>query len=118
MTTTEGSAVAARFVGARLPRREDARLVTGRGQYVDDVVEPRALHAAFVRCPYPHARIADLDRAKAAGMPGVRAVLTLADLLPDLSSDLPVAPLAGSVARYVGDPVAIVVADSRADAED
>src|SRR5580765_3850987 len=70
---------AQRFVGSRVPRVEDARLLTGKGTYVDDIVRPGMLHACFVRSPFPRARI---DAADALALPGVRAVFTAADLNP------------------------------------
>ena len=77
--TDVDSGTAARFVGARVPRREDARLVTGRGTDVDDVVVPGALHAAFVRSPHAHARVLVVRTEAAEASEGVVAVLTLAD---------------------------------------
>jgi carbon-monoxide dehydrogenase large subunit len=67
---------APQFVGQRIERREDARFLTGRGQYTDDIVLPRQSYAAFLRSPYAHARIKKLDTAGAARAPGVLAVLT------------------------------------------
>src|SRR5512145_3319476 len=70
----------ARYFGAAVRRREDPRFLRGDGRFVDDVVLPGLLHAAFLRSPHAHARIARLDTRAAAAMPGVRAVLTFADL--------------------------------------
>jgi carbon-monoxide dehydrogenase large subunit len=127
-TTTAG-----RFVGQKVRRIEDPRLLTGRGRYVDDVQRPGMLHAAFVRSDVPRARIARLDVSEAAALPGVIAVLTGADLNPGAGSMqptmwaaaanppspcAPVTPLAGDDVRFVGDPIAIVVAESRYVAED
>lgn len=118
-----------RFVGARVRRVEDRRLLTGRGQYVDDVVVPDMAHAAFVRSPWPHALIRGMDTTRAAALPGVYAILTGADIaaitnplmgmlsLPGLYDPWHWA-LAVDRVRLVGDPVAIVVATSRAVAED
>jgi carbon-monoxide dehydrogenase large subunit len=126
------STTAGRFVGQNVLRREDPRLLTGHGTYVDDVVVPGMLHAAFVRSDMPRARIASLDAEAARALPGVRAVLTGADLNPIVGSMqptmfqgdappsqcAPVRPLADGDVRFVGDPVALVVAESRYLAED
>jgi carbon-monoxide dehydrogenase large subunit len=120
---------APRAVGARRLRREDRRFLTGRGRYVSDVTLPGLLHAAFVRSPHAHARIAAIDTRRALEVPGVVAVLTAAELrgvarpLRAVSGtpgyqpcDTPI--LAGDKVRMVGEPVALVVADSRYRAED
>jgi carbon-monoxide dehydrogenase large subunit len=122
-------AIAGRMVGARVPRVEDPRLLTGRGRYVDDLTVPGMAHAAFLRSPYPHARIVSVDVAEARALPGVRTVLTGADMqtmtgafvgmMPlDGLYDPPFFALAVDRVRLVGDPVAIVVADTRRVAED
>lgn len=119
----------ARFIGQRVPRKEDARLLTGRGTYTDDVVLPGMLHATFLRSPIARGKITSIDPSAAYAVEGVRAVILAADLAVlnvDLRSGQPVAghpfrsvpPLAVDEVRYVGDPVAIVVADSRSIAED
>jgi carbon-monoxide dehydrogenase large subunit len=119
----------ARFIGQRLPRKEDARLLTGNGTYVDDVVLPGLLHAAFVRSPVARGRIRAIDIAAARAHPAVHAVYTADDLEPlgiNLTSghpveqmpQSPVPVLAPGFVVHVGEPVAIVVADSRALAED
>jgi carbon-monoxide dehydrogenase large subunit len=119
----------ARFIGQRLPRKEDARLLTGRGTFVDDVIVPGMLHAAFVRSPIARGRIVSIDAAAARALPGVRAVYTSDDFAPlciELMSGYPVEqmqrtkvpPMAEGQVHYVGDPVAIVVAETRAIAED
>jgi carbon-monoxide dehydrogenase large subunit len=120
--------VGARFVGQRVARREDARFLTGRGQYVDDVTLPGALHAAFVRSDVARGRIVAIDTEAAKAMSGVVAVYTSSDLAPlvhDLATDLdtpergrPLRLLADGDVRCVGEPIAIVVADSRYRAED
>jgi aerobic carbon-monoxide dehydrogenase large subunit len=69
------------FVGRSIPRREDHRLLTGRGQFIADFALPHMLHAVFVRSPVAHARIAAVDLARAAAAPGVVCVLSGADLL-------------------------------------
>ncbi len=118
-----------RFVGTSVRRVEDRRLLTGNGRYVDDVTVPAMLHAAFLRSPWPHAAIRSVDTAAARRHPGVTAVLTGADLqrlthpflgtlaFPGLYGP-PYWALATDRVRMVGDPVAVVVADSRAVAED
>ena len=120
---------ASRYVGARVQRIEDARLLTGRGSYVDDVVLPGMLHARFVRSPVARAAIAAIDTSAALALPGVRFVFTAADLNPDvkeqwhtsigaLGQETPRPPLAEGEVRFVGDPVALVVADTLAIAHD
>ncbi len=120
---------AARYAGARINRVEDARLLTGRGTYVDDISLPGMLHACFVRSPFPRASIRAIDTAPALAMAGVRAVFTAADLnggakeqwhtsLGPKSPETPRPPLAEQEVRFVGDPVALVLADSRYLAED
>jgi carbon-monoxide dehydrogenase large subunit len=111
---------AARFVGARARRKEDPRLLTGQGEYVADIAVRGLCHAAFARSPYAKAAIDgfELDAARAA--PGVRAVLTGAELSEGLA--LP-GGWRGSLlptryVSYVGEPVAMVIADTRAAAED
>lgn len=104
-------------------RREDARFVIGGGRYVTDLPFETALHVAIVRSPHAHARIAAVDTTAARTMPGVRGVFVLADL-PELRGALPppVVPavfvqphrqsaLADGIVRFVGEPVAVVVAD-------
>jgi carbon-monoxide dehydrogenase large subunit len=126
------SVAAGRFIGQSVKRKEDPRLVTGHGTYVDDVTLPGMLHAAFLRSDVARARITAIDTAAAKALDGVRAVLTAADLngtvrgpmLPTLFADgaqgpsAPIKPLAGDDVRFVGDPIALVIADSRYVAED
>jgi carbon-monoxide dehydrogenase large subunit len=118
-----------RFVGSRLLRVEDDPFLHGRAQYVDDIELPRMLHATFVRSPMPHARITGMDVAAARAVPGVAAVLTGEELrtmthplvaVMDRPESVPVSRdlLAYDVVRFVGEPVAAVVAESRAAAED
>jgi carbon-monoxide dehydrogenase large subunit len=117
-----------RLVGARVPRVEDARLLRGRGRFVDDVQPIGLRHAAFVRSPLAHARVLGVDTAAARALPGVDLVLAAADLEgvvgvmqgagPEGLSCPSFAPLAHDKVRFVGDPVALVVAQSRAVAED
>jgi carbon-monoxide dehydrogenase large subunit len=120
---------AARYSGARVHRLEDARLLTGAGTFVDDVSRPGMLHACFVRSPFARARIGAVETDDARAAPGVHAVFLAADLNPgareqwhtSLGPDVPEAPrppLADGEVRFVGDPVALVVAESRYAAED
>jgi len=135
MSTTDQTGTthsAGRFVGQSVIRREDPRLLTGHGRYVDDVVVPGMLHAAFVRSDLARGRITRLDVDAARSHPGVHAVLTAADLNagsgslqptmfqadPPMSPCAPVRLLAEDDVRFVGDPIAIVVAVSRYVAED
>lgn len=114
------------FLGRSMPRIEDVSLLTGRGQYGDDVgVKPGTLHAAIVRSPHAHARIRRIDSAGAAAAPGVRAVLTGADIadwskpfVVGVKAQMEMWALAVDKVRYVGEPVAVVVADTRYLAED
>jgi carbon-monoxide dehydrogenase large subunit len=117
-----------RTIGTSIQRVEDARVLTGRGRYVDDVTLPRMLHAAFLRSPHPHARVTNVDVSAARSTPGVVAVLTGADMqkltnpmaiqmLPGYRSPT-FLPLATDRVRFVGDPIAVVIAESRYVAED
>ena len=117
-----------RFVGQRVQRREDARLVTGHGTYVDDVVVPGMLHVAFVRSDIACGTITTLDASAARELPGVVAVFTGADLNGDVQEawvdfeggdgGRPFRVLADGDVRFAGEPVALVVAESRYIAED
>ncbi len=120
------TAVSETWVGRSLPRLEDEALLRGEGRFLDDLAPvPNARHAAIVRSPYAHARITRLDPAAALELPGVVGVLTGADVA-ELSRpfpagiDSPVAHHAAAteVTRYVGEPVAVVVARDRYLAED
>lgn len=117
--------MAGSILGTAVLRVEDPDLLTGRGRYVDDLPIEGALHLAFVRSPYPHARIAGIDTAAAVAMPGVVAVLTAADLGVDphhafavLNAACARPPLADAKVRFVGEAVAVVVAERRAQAVD
>src|SRR2546422_810413 len=112
-----------RLFGKSIKRREDPRFITGRGNYTDDLKLPGMTYAAFVRSPHAHAKIRKIDVTKAKAHPGVVAIFTGKDmtgvnslpcgwLLPDLKVP-PHPPLASETARYVGDPVAIVIAESQ-----
>jgi carbon-monoxide dehydrogenase large subunit len=127
MTDTITPSTAARFVGQSVTRKEDARLLTGHGEYVDDVSMPRMLHAAFVRSEIARAAITNIDTSAALAAPGVVAVYTWQDFHGKmgeawhamLGPEMVVPPpLAIGDVRYVGDTVALVVAESRAVAED
>jgi carbon-monoxide dehydrogenase large subunit len=126
-TTTE------RLFGKSIKRREDPRFITGRGQYVDDLKLPGMTYAAFVRSPHAHARIKSIDVTQAKAHPGVVAIFTGKDMagvnslpcgwdlrkaknIPGVVQDLamvPHMPLTSDVARHVGDPVAVVIAESQ-----
>jgi carbon-monoxide dehydrogenase large subunit len=128
----------AKYFGAAVRRREDPRFLRGEGRFVDDITLPGMLHAAYLRSPHAHAHIRSIDTARARTMPGVAAVYTHADLArwmkplplfgaapPGLAAavrfDVRQAQqfaLCKEVARHVGEIVAMVVADSRARAED
>jgi aerobic carbon-monoxide dehydrogenase large subunit len=123
------TAPAPRYAGTRVQRVEDGRLLTGRGTFVDDISRPGMLHACFVRSPFARARINGIDASAALELPGVHAVFTAADLNPDVReawhavagkdiADTPRPPLAEGEAKFVGDPVALIVAESRYVAED
>jgi carbon-monoxide dehydrogenase large subunit len=129
MTTPPIAGGSARYAGARVPRIEDARLLTGRGTFVDDVALPGMVHACFVRSPVARGALRDVDTKSAEALPGVRAVLTAADLnggvreqwhtsIGPKSPETPRPPLADTEVRFVGDPVALVLAESRYIAED
>ena len=121
-------------IGESLRRKEDVRFLTGAGQYTDDIQLVNQRCAVFVRSPHPHARIVSIDASRAQAMPGVRKVFTGADLegkvngLPCgwLITSIDGAPmkepphpvLAQGKVRYVGDPVAMVVADTLQQARD
>jgi CO/xanthine dehydrogenase Mo-binding subunit len=122
--------MAERYVGAPLPRFEDERLLRGLGRYTDDIDLPGQLEVAFVRSAHANARIRAVDAQAAAAAPGVRLVLTAADL-GELNAPLPAfvpdpgmrapstqLPLAAERVRYVGEIIAMVVADDRYLAED
>jgi aerobic carbon-monoxide dehydrogenase large subunit len=122
-------------IGARIARKEDRRFITGAGNYTDDIPVKHAAHAVFVRSPHAHARIRRIDAARALGAPGVIGVLTGDELAQDKVGGLicgwmikstdgspmkagPYAPLAKDVVRFVGNPVAVVVAETKNQARD
>ena len=120
------------LIGARVNRVEDPPLLRGERRFIDDIVVPDVLHAGFVRSPHPHAAIRGVVKDAALALPGVHAVLTLDDLAPVMAkrrmmrhsnSGTPLDrmwcfALADGEVSYVGEPVAIVIADSRYIAED
>ena len=117
-----------RLIGKSIKRREDPRFITGRGNYVDDIKLPGTTYAVFVRSPHARARVKKIDSAAALKHPGVVAIFTDKDmigvnslpcgwLLPELKIP-PHPPLAGDVASYVGDPVAVVIAETQDAAQD
>ncbi|MCW2901459.1 MAG: aldehyde oxidase and xanthine dehydrogenase molybdopterin binding protein [Streptosporangiaceae bacterium] len=128
--TTPVQDTGAREIGSARKRIEDARLITGRTQWTDNIQLPGLLHVAFLRSPYAHARISSIDVEAAKGRPGVVAVFTGADLADEQGS-LPCAwpvtediiipdhpPIAVSEVHYAGEPVACVVARDRYAAAD
>ena len=113
------------LLGNAVPRVEDPALLTGRGRYVDDLPIEGVLHAHFVRSPSAHARIRGIDADAARTMPGVVAVYTAADLglapyavFTRIHPECARPPLAEGTVRFVGDPVAVVVAETRTQALD
>ena len=132
------------WIGLGLKRKEDRRLITGQGTYADDLAFPDLARAAFVRSPHARARIVSIDTDAAREMPGVLAVLTGADVTADglapiphatgsskMGSDMPLKnrdgserlttpqfPMPADEARFVGDAVAMVVAETLAQAKD
>src|SRR5688572_21225582 len=120
------------WFGASIKRKEDPALLTGRGRFVDDIALPGMLHAAVLRSPHGHALIRGIDKSAALRMPGVHAVFTHADLpesmqrrtvpllvsSPTIKQALMPYCLAKDEVCFVGEPVALVVADNRYLAED
>ena len=118
------------YIGQEMERTEDFRFLTGRGTFVDDYEPAGLLHAAILRSTVPHGRITSIDASAALKMPGVHAVITA----PDIGATIPripirLAPIAGlekylqpviavEKVRYVGEPLAVILADSRAIGED
>ena len=122
-------------IGVRVARKEDKRFITGGGRYTDDMVVPGMKHAAFVRSPHAHAAIRKIDSRAAESMPGVIAVLTGKQLKADGIGNLICGwaitskdgspmnmgawePMATSTVRYVGNAVAVVIADTKAQARE
>jgi carbon-monoxide dehydrogenase large subunit len=124
-------AAPARVFGSGIKRREDPRLLTGTAKYTADIILPGQVYAAILRSPHGHARIRKIDTASAKTAPGVVAVFTAADtegmlgtipcawLVPNCDlKTAPYPPLAKGTVRYVGDAVAVVVAESPQQAAD
>ena len=126
--------IGARSVGTRVQRAEDPRILTGQGRYLDDVKVPGVLHAAFLRSSVPHGRLTSVDVSAAKDLPGVIGVYTGEDmqrlceagqagavigmnLIPGMKSPK-FWGLATDKVRFVGDPIAMVVAEDRYIAED
>src|SRR5215211_6245361 len=118
-----------RPIGSPVERLEDLRFLRGRGEYVDDVPRPDALHAVFLRSSVAHGRIRSINTAAALKRPGVHAVITAADIgeIPVITMRQELLPefkpfqqpvIAKDKVRYVGEPIAVVVADTQALAED
>lgn len=134
MNPSNSSDGARRLLGKPLTRNEDSVLLRGRAQFVDDVDLPGALHATFLRSPYSHAKLGAIDASAALQRPGIIAVYTAADLgtvcqpAPLVVPPAPVpglvfnqathTPLATGKVRYAGEPVAMIIAESRYLAED
>jgi carbon-monoxide dehydrogenase large subunit len=131
MSDIDALARPSQYVGARVQRTEDARFLTGNGRYVDDIELPHMVHAAFVRSPLAHANVGEIDTAAAEAVDGVHLVITGRQLaetlgpvitvpgteLPGIAT-VPRRVLATDKVRFVGEAVAIVVAESRYIAED
>ncbi|HYG90006.1 MAG TPA: xanthine dehydrogenase family protein molybdopterin-binding subunit [Azospirillum sp.] len=122
-------------IGAAVRRREDARFLTGRGTYTEDINRPNQTHVHILRSPHAHARIRGIDASEALKAPGVVAVFTGADMAADNVNSLPCGwlihfkdgspmkepphfPIARDKARYVGDAIAVVIAETREQAKD
>jgi carbon-monoxide dehydrogenase large subunit len=116
-----------RYIGQRVRRKEDPRLLTGRGQFVDDITLPGMLQVAFARSAIARGKILSIDAAAAREVPGVHAIYTQQDLAHFkvdmlnfffIAPEVEITPLANGRVAYVGEPVALVIADSRHSAED
>src|SRR5215813_11660817 len=116
------------WVGKAVPRKEENRLLRGRGKFADDLKFREMLYLCFVRSPYAHAKIANVDTSTAESLPGVVAVLTGAEIAPQTQPFIEIGPdpcakikdypLAVSKVRYQGEPVAALVAESASLADD
>ena len=122
-----------KYLGQRIRRREDPRLITGSSTYVDDLNLPGTLYLAILRSPHAHARIHTVKTERARALAGVMAIVTAADIASAFSGPLPLEvdmslfpgantperwPLASDKVRYVGDPIVAVAATERYLAED
>ena len=115
----------AKWIGKSIPRVEDAKLLTGKGRYIDDLAVPHMAHAAVLRSPHAHARIVSIDTSRARALPGVVCVVTGRDMSEVAASAVSFAsppitqhPMAIDKVRHVGEVVAAVVAEDRYIAED
>ena len=122
------------LIGEPMHRAEDFRFLRGAGAFIDDIKRDGMLHAAVLRSPVAHGRIRSIDPSAARAMPGVHAVMTAADIGQACSNQVPVIPLrlanlpefkgylqpviARDKVRYVGEPMAVVIAETQAQAED
>ena len=122
------------FIGSPVERIEDFRLLRGRGEFVDDLTRDGLLHAVLLRSVVAHGRIRSIDTGAATARPGVHAVITGADIIAALGGTIPTIPLrqeslpafrpfeqpviAHDKVRYVGEPIAVVLATTAAAAED
>src|SRR5258708_80369 len=130
-----GDVMTVTSIGASVRRKEDLRFITGKGQYTDDINRHGQAHAFFLRSPHAHARIVKIDASAALAQPGVLAVLTGEDIANDKigglicgwaikskdGSDMKVGAhpaLAQGKVRYVGDHVAVIIAETLAQARD
>jgi carbon-monoxide dehydrogenase large subunit len=118
---------AGRYIGQRVRRKEDPRLLTGRGQFVDDIALPGMLHVAFARSSIARGNVLSIKTDGAREVPGVHAVYTQEDLARfkvDMLSfyltppEVEITPLANGRVAYVGEPVALIIANNRHIAED
>lgn len=115
-----------KVIGQAVTRVEDGRLLTGQGKYIDDIGTPaNTAHIAILRSTYPHAKILSIDTSEAMNLRGVKGIVTGKDILPfvqpfsvGVSAPVKYYPMAIDKVRYVGEPVAVVVAKNRYIAED
>jgi carbon-monoxide dehydrogenase large subunit len=140
MTQVAEAEKAERYVGGGVPRKEDPKLITGQGQFIEDINLPGMLWMAVVRSPFAHAAVSSVDLSRAKQMPGVVAAFSGEELAEEWAAGLPCAwpiarrtfpepttddprlpdhfPVVKDRARFAGDPVAVVVAETRAQAKD
>src|SRR5262245_1960020 len=125
----ESGSLSMPYIGSRVKRKEDLRLLRGIGKYVGDIQRPGMVHAVILRSTYAHARVVNINATSALKLPGVIGVLSAADMpgiktIPMRTGVIPglersqQTPIAGAKVRYVGDPLAVVVAENRYIAED
>jgi len=128
-TSSTSSSPNPKGIGARVTRKEDLRFITGEANYTDDINQPAQLYASFLRSPHARAEVVNIDATEALAMPGVHAVLTGKDMVADGLGDLPCGwlvkskdgsdmltsphpPMGAHHVNYVGEPYAVVIADS------